>query len=546
MADPYTELLANLKSANEDVDYQCKFPFRTKLLSRAGLWTPRSLSCPGLLNWKNVFSKQKLHMAFASQYMSNPASVFGHTFFIFSPDRSSDNPYPEYLDLTLGYAAQMPPRTGAYQYLTKGLGGGFPGRFFDEPLYKRVHEYSNMEFRDIWIYPLSISEEKTDDLLDYVWELGLRPYFGYYFLDENCSFILLEILDAIFPEENLTKDFPLWVLPVESLKTLKSKKMLGEGRIIPSMRRKFLNGYDRLTDQERSQVKKAIAGKLEKLKTKEAMDVMITYYDKRKLEKGISSLEDQKNYQSLLATRSTLGPRSDDVKKYNVLDPINSHYPTAFSLRTGKLNDSSFQEIELRPVVHELLDFSSGYIEHSQIKLLTPTLRLNDRGGMRLQQFQFADIANIVPFRLIDPIYSWKLNLERTHLQDKLCFDCSVTRLRFGIGMSFAIGEYIKYYILPGISADWGDSVAHNFRSGAGLFNGFILDLSEKLKFNTSFDYFTADEWGKSRQTIFRPGIEGSFNLNQSFSIRSTYREWHTFPVTVPSKEMSLSSVFSF
>ena len=422
------------------------------------------------------------------------------------------------------------------------------GRFFDDPLYKRVYEYSNMEFRDIWVYPLNIGEDKTEDLLDYVWELGLRPYFGYYFLDENCSYILLEIIETIFPEKNLTGDFPLWVLPVETIKTLKSHQMLGQGRIIPSLRRKFLGEFDDLSDEEQTQVKKAISSNPDTLQTKEAMDVMIAYYDKKKFQNnGVSSLEEQTNYQSLLAMRSTLGPKSEEDKiKRKSLDPIESHYPAALSVKLGSLDEKVYQDLELRPVVHELLDLSAGYIEHSQIKLLTPTLRLNDRGGIRLQQLQFASIANLVPYRQIDPIYSWKFSLERTHLSDKLCFDCSVRRLELGFGMSFALGKHIKYYLLPGLGADWGKDLPHHFRSGPGVFNGFIIDFSERYKFKTSFDYIMADEWGKSRQTIFNPGLEGSLNFNKAFSIRGSYYEWRTFPVKAPTREISIAGVYFF
>ncbi len=546
-ADPYDELLANLKEANEKEDYQCRFPFRTKLFTRAGFWKPRTLTCPGHITWKGVFSKEKLYLAFAAQYMSNPASVFGHTFFILSPDRTKSTPHPEFLDLTLSYAAEMPRNTNGYNYVVKGLSGGFKGHFYDDPLYKRIYEYSNMELRDLWVYPINISEEKIDDLLDYVWELGLHPYFGYYFLDENCSYMLMEILDVINPEGHLTKDFPIWVLPVETIKSLQRQHRLGAGFVIPSMRRKFLKEYDRLSGQEKSQLKKAISGDLESLKTKEATDVMITYMDKKKIEKkGVSSLEEQKQFQKLLIKRSGLGPKVDDDKKYIVLDPIKSHEPYALSLKTGTVNGHGFQEIEFRPIVHDLLDLNAGFIEHSQIKLGTPTLRLDDRGGVRLQQFQLATAANIVPFRMIDPIYSWKINIERTHLQDKLCFDCSVTRVALGIGYTVDLGDHLNYYFIPGVNADWGRDVRHHFRGGPGIFSGFIFDFTEKFKLNPSFDYFYADKWLRTSQTVFKPGIDGSINFSRSFSLRGTYREWRTYPVTIPSREVSGSMVYFF
>ncbi len=547
VADPYQELLANLKEASEKVEYQCLFPYRAKLLERSGLWKRREVSCTAHLNWKGLFDQARLSLAFASQYMSNPASVFGHTFLVFSPDRSQTSSHPEYLDVTIGYAAEMPPGVGSVKYVTHGLGGGFQGKFFDEPFYQRIHEYSNMELRDLWMYPMKISSEKIDDLLDHIYEISRQKFFAYYFLDENCSYMILQVLEVIFPDLNFLDDFPFYVIPHETIKTLHRKKILEKGYLIPSLRTKFLKEFKALKPQEKKNVRDAISGKTDEVNTKDSVDALITYMDKRKLEKkDVVTPEEQKIFQALLIKRSKLGPKEDKVLDYPALDPIQSHHPYGLSLRTGSRSGEHFQEFEFRPTVHDLLDTGYGHIRHSQMKILTPTLRLQEDGGIRLQRLQIFNLANIVPYHYIDPLYSWTFVLERDHLLDDFCFNCSATKIKIEFGASFNTVPWLDYYFLGGVQSDFGDDLKLGYRSGPGASTGFIINFSEKLKLNQSTSFYYADEVSKFRRSIMRFGLEGSYNFSQSLSLKASFQEVQTKPKLKGREEISTALVYYF
>ena len=62
-----------------------------------------------------------------------------------------------------------------------------------------------MESRDIWEYKLDLSQGQIDEFVRHIWELD-KIRFDYFFVDENCSYRLLTILDAVNPEWNLSKD----------------------------------------------------------------------------------------------------------------------------------------------------------------------------------------------------------------------------------------------------------------------------------------------------------------------------------------------------
>ena len=73
------------------------------------------------------------------------------------------------------------------------------------PYYRKVREYNDIESRDIWEYKLKLSEEEVSRVLLHLWEMQ-RAEFDYYFLDENCSYQLLSLLDVAREDLHLTKE----------------------------------------------------------------------------------------------------------------------------------------------------------------------------------------------------------------------------------------------------------------------------------------------------------------------------------------------------
>ena len=76
----------------------------------------------------------------------------------------------------------MPDDVDGFEYITKGLFGGYLGYFSVKQYYKTIFEYGNMENRDIWEYDLNLTKEETMKLFNHLWEMqGIGSY--YYFFD---------------------------------------------------------------------------------------------------------------------------------------------------------------------------------------------------------------------------------------------------------------------------------------------------------------------------------------------------------------------------
>ncbi|HRY30545.1 MAG TPA: DUF4105 domain-containing protein, partial [Elusimicrobiota bacterium] len=174
---------------------QCQFPARYAWLKSQLRFDPARL--PEIRNarfeeWHARIDPGSVTAVFASSYLNNPASMYGHTFLrVNQAGRKTDEPLTDYC---INFAADTPERSGVI-FAAKGLLGAYPGRFTTTPYYMKVQQYNNIESRDLWEYTLSLTPEQTDRLARHLWEFG-STYFDYYFLTENCSYQLLPLLEV--------------------------------------------------------------------------------------------------------------------------------------------------------------------------------------------------------------------------------------------------------------------------------------------------------------------------------------------------------------
>jgi len=128
-----------------------------------------------------------LFIVITSPYPKNPASALGHVLLL---EADSSKPYP--LWNTVGYMADIENVNG-YTYIKKGVFGGFPAHYEIRPFYEKIERYSDIENRDLWLYPMRVSDEELKRFKDTlsVWSEQEYPYM---FFNINCVDGIYEIL----------------------------------------------------------------------------------------------------------------------------------------------------------------------------------------------------------------------------------------------------------------------------------------------------------------------------------------------------------------
>jgi hypothetical protein len=230
---PVVEVIPEVKpgdSENRGVQHpQCRFPARYAFLDRSLRFDPARLPqqpCPRFQDWRARVDPVSVSVVFAAAYVNHPASAFGHTFLRLDRRSAPDQPL-------LGYAVNFaadPTTNNGVLYALGGLTGQFRGYFSILPYYLKVKEYSDLESRDLWDYKLNLAQEQIDQMLRHIWELG-TTWFDYWFADENCSYHILSLIEVAVPGVKLRERFPLWTVPIDTLRAMRDVPgLLGERR----------------------------------------------------------------------------------------------------------------------------------------------------------------------------------------------------------------------------------------------------------------------------------------------------------------------------
>ncbi len=222
----------------------CVFPARLDFLLRKGLIKPEEVpdkNCPQTEQWLADRKYASMWLVFSSWYPENPASMFGHTFLRFRrTDRASD-----LLDDAVNFAALVQD-FDSFAYPIKGLLGGFSGHFSMTPYHLKINEYNDVESRDLWEYRISADPAQIRRVMLSLFEVGSHG-FNYFYLDENCSWLMLKVMETGDPSWNFMPDFKFWVVPVDTVRwavEARGPEVVTQSRM--SMQQKFLQRFEML------------------------------------------------------------------------------------------------------------------------------------------------------------------------------------------------------------------------------------------------------------------------------------------------------------
>ena len=409
VSDPETELDATLIALFTDLrtpePARCRYPAREIYLVKALAIDTSKLppvNCEKYNDWLASMSAESASIVFASFYMGNPSSMFGHTFLRFQNKNRN-----ALLDASFNYAANA-EQGNAIAYAWLGMTGGFPGQYSMHPYYIKINEYNDMESRDLWEFPLDVTQAELQFMQAHLWELS-QAYFPYYYLDENCSYQLLTLLEATRPTLKLTNRWSLFVTPTDTLHTMKEAGLIGkEGRYRAAVFTRYFTFYENASAEARNtfaQIKDAHS--LPATKSKDAVaavDMLLEYY-KYKNDYNMEAWPpaDSDHYRQLLTWRAA-APQDSGLEEFVKADenknPLNGFKST--EVRGGYYQTSSAGTmlVGLRPALRELHDVSRGFSPWSQIQIMGFSLSYTPQKQLlRLEDFTVVDILALAPWQ---------------------------------------------------------------------------------------------------------------------------------------------------
>jgi hypothetical protein len=412
----------------------CKFPARLHFFrDRLGLTDSMlpAVDCSRFQRWRNALKPQSATLVFASSYLNNPASMFGHTFLRLNTYSGSGN--RAILNYGIGYAAAVPPTDGGIPFILKGASGAYRGYYSLAPYYISLQKYSNLESRELWEYDLNFTPAQMDYLLEHSWELG-AAWMHYYFFTENCSYNILTLLEAANPDLHLSDFSGGVVIPAETVHRVSSVPGLVKGvHWRPSLLSSFRLKYQAMGKPERALLRHVLwasdsdslgidAAPFGKDTVAAVLDADLDWVQyKKRRSHGRDSVFWSQKQDRLLEARSQLPAPSGlyPVQRDDrITPPEDGHAPKELSFNSGISDYDAYVEGGYRFAYQDLNARENGFLPGGQIEALKLRVRAylpeelrHERERFQLEELEFLNLQSLTPMTLIQHPPSWALRI---------------------------------------------------------------------------------------------------------------------------------------
>jgi len=406
---PLSELKATLKGFESDLragdrNLQCKFRGRyVWLSSKLDLeqLSIKSNRCPGYHAFLGNGKVDSLSLVFATGYLGNPASYYGHMLFKVNGAVSGRTKIQQ---MAINYGAKIPADDGMATYVLKGIFGRYDSTFTQKEFYYHMHIYLDGEQRDLWEYHLNLPKFEKQLLAAHAWEmLGVRH--RYYFLNRNCSYRMAELIDLI-SDQSVNRPQRPWDAPQSILQRMTQATIQGEPVVkrveyIPSRQSHMQNGYRKLERKMQNFLSDLISTpeslegnkylELSEFQKISVLDVLMDYY---RFSLSADELLHNADYQRVLVQRIALSRRTRANNFSAPEFPHLGHAPSYLSVGyVSNQSQSNSVRVRLRPAYFDRLDYEAGHGGNGALSMMDTVIRVDD-DQIRLEQLSLVSIEN--------------------------------------------------------------------------------------------------------------------------------------------------------
>jgi hypothetical protein len=446
-----------------------------------------------------------LSLIFPGGYINNPASMFGHTLIRINGEGAKKNgaTINSYI---VNYGANTGGETSGIVFAFRGVFGLYNGFFSTMPYYKMTNIYNGLENRDIWEYDLKYSRADTIFYTKHIYELLVADV-PYYFFKENCSYLVLDSLNIMMPDTDLTAEYHIYTAPTDTIRTLRRNNLIETANFRPSLQTQIRNNAGLFGKEELKFVKNG-AGQGEEF-SQLTYETAYKYLEYKKTEGDISpELYKKEAFLLLKEVRKASSNRQENVFSPSSL-PDDGHSINRIRLAGG----SDFLALTYKPAYHEIIDDNNGYDSQSQINFFSMEGRYYfDDKKFDLEYFDFVKIRSYSPIDYLFKPKSFDVKFSVKNQFD----DYKMLNLEYHIGYTLG-NKTVSAFILGGMVADYGNSDYLFGFSGVG---GGILST----KYLKIIGDWTTNKFIDEKYNFNSVNVEGNIILDKNLYINGKYR----------------------
>lgn len=515
----------------ENQSIRCKFPARSRwLIKQLNIDTEKLpiVKCPEFDQWINQIKPYKATLIYATDFMGNPSSMFGHTLLRLDP---KDQKQLNLVSYAVNYAATVSGEDN-WSYAWKGLTGQYPGEYSLMPYYRKVKEYGDFESRDLWEYELNLTPEETRFLVEHIWEMQ-HVSFPYYFVSDNCAYRLLGLIDLVRPNLDLKKQFNYAVIPIETLKAVDQQRLVKEVVYRPALETQLLSQAKQhgtplakvahqiaFQDVEKAQLLLEKFNRHDQAKILEmAYDDLYLQYISRQVDADFA----QPQLRQLLAERSQI-----DVEKQRQeperpkKQPVEGHHARNLSVNVGELQGQKFIELGHRQAYHDLIDPQGGYRLGTQLLFLDGNIQYRD-DQLKLEHLDLLTVNSYNPIQPFKSPITWGFNLgwkQEALDQGNFSDDQQHGVMNLNMQVGYSLADYDRRHLCYA-------QMQSHFQGGRSLDKGWRVGLGPTVgcmnKWTDNINSVVQIElpyWEDQSQWNLRVGSQLQYSLNSNNALR--------------------------
>lgn len=461
--NPLSELNANISALfnNETIDNthpRCQFVERFNWLNSRLNLVPNedALSqCTAFNQWARVELIESASLVYASGYLGNPASFFGHILLKLNyPQNISGS--NQLLDISINFGAAIPPEDNTITYVFKGFFGGYFAAFKEDSFFRHHYNYAEQESRSLWEYKLALDKSQLHSLVRHLWELKNQK-FDYYYLNDNCASRMAELVSMI-TEQNLSDERFPWAQPITAFNKLHELNNQGIRSIDaiekhPSRFDLFFQQYQTLSDAEREVLveidkQKSFASaqyaSLKEIEKIQIVNTLLEYYEYQ-LKLGVLTAKVDKK--RVTKERFKLSPGHNRTYTVKEQPPHKGHLPVLGQMGVSINQQSVYSGIlRFRPTYYDLLSIETGRLKNSSLAMGDVEFEISEAHGARLKYFDLANILTLSPKNTIlesESSLAWKIRFGLESNNE--CYQCLNPNIELGLGKSSWFGDSLVY-----------------------------------------------------------------------------------------------------
>lgn len=519
--NPEAELRANVEAFQNGTE-KCRFPARFNLLKDKGLIGGNLSSCDEYQSFLKDVQPAGVTFLFTDAYMNNPASMFGHTLVRIDTARKGTQ--------MLAHGSNFGVTSGSdsgIQFILKGLFGGYGGKYSFTPYWTVINTYNNIENRDIWEYQINLTEEEQIKFVNHLYEMK-DAEIQYFFLTKNCSYMILELLEAVRPSLHLSENYNVYAIPLDTLKTVRNVPgLVGKINYRPARYTKIKHQLKMMNDSQYAAFLKGIndndydMSDLSEVEQRQVLESEYQYYQYKYTAGDMELKEYRQNSFAVLRRRSRL-VAADEVKPEG-RDPSLSHGSFQMELNSGVYHKHSFEEFAFRPAYTSLTDDYYGLLKGAGIKVLENRWRYyNQTHKTVLQKLTFLGVDSLVPADRVFSPYSYKTNFSiNREYNPKSRKEGYVADVGFGIGKTYTFADWFWVYALLGAKGQYGGFISGNqwlgARSEIGVFNDFNKVRLHNYVEQTTATRHEGDSW--RYHSVMSFGFMTNYELKAEYTL---------------------------